>query len=96
MHVKNILLNLLDNSVKYSIEKPIIKVTTRNSKDYIAIEVKDNGKGISKDDQKRIATPENALQNGSDYLVIGRPILESPDPRQTVESLFQRLKNLSL
>lgn len=32
------------------------------------------------DDQKRLATPEEAIQNGSDYLVIGRPIRDAEDP----------------
>ncbi len=32
-----------------------------------------------KDDQKRITTPAQAVQNGSDYLVIGRPIRDASD-----------------
>jgi orotidine-5'-phosphate decarboxylase len=32
------------------------------------------------DDQQRIATPRAALENGVDYLVIGRPITRAPDP----------------
>ncbi|MBL8498580.1 orotidine-5'-phosphate decarboxylase [Nitrosomonas sp. JL21] len=31
-------------------------------------------------DQKRITTPQQAIQNGSDYLVIGRPITQATDP----------------
>jgi len=34
----------------------------------------------SVDDQKRIATPRKAIQNGADYLVIGRPISQTTDP----------------
>ncbi len=34
----------------------------------------------AKDDQSRIATPAQALRNGADYLVIGRPITAAPDP----------------
>lgn len=34
-----------------------------------------------KDDQKRITTPAQAVQNGADYLVIGRPIRNAGDPR---------------
>ena len=32
------------------------------------------------DDQNRIMTPKQAVQNGSDYLVIGRPVTQSDDP----------------
>ncbi len=33
-------------------------------------------------DQKRVADPASAIAGGSDYLVVGRPILHAPDPRQ--------------
>jgi orotidine-5'-phosphate decarboxylase len=39
-------------------------------------------------DQKRFTTPNEALKNGADYLVIGRPITADPDPRQAVERLL--------
>ncbi|WP_256855991.1 orotidine-5'-phosphate decarboxylase [Leptospirillum ferriphilum] len=35
---------------------------------------------VQNDDQILAESPENALQKGSDLLVVGRPILESPDP----------------
>ena len=33
-----------------------------------------------KDDQQRVTTPADAIKNGSDYLVIGRPIRDAKDP----------------
>jgi orotidine-5'-phosphate decarboxylase len=33
-----------------------------------------------RDDQSRVATPRQAIADGSDYLVIGRPITRAPDP----------------
>ena len=36
-------------------------------------------------DQKRPATPYAAVRDGSDYLVIGRPIIRSPDPTLAFE-----------
>ena len=44
--------------------------------------------GTSKGDQKRIATPEDAKNAGSNYLVIGRPILEADDPLQAVQDIL--------
>jgi orotidine-5'-phosphate decarboxylase len=36
--------------------------------------------GGSHDDQARVITPEAAVANGADYLVVGRPITQAPDP----------------
>ncbi|MBN9126451.1 MAG: orotidine 5'-phosphate decarboxylase, partial [Nitrosospira sp.] len=40
-------------------------------------------------EQKRVATPREAIENGSDYLVIGRPITQARDPI----AVLQRLNN---
>jgi len=40
--------------------------------------------GSSKGDQIRVMTPKQAIQAGSDYLVIGRPITQSADPLKTL------------
>lgn len=40
--------------------------------------------GFDKDDQIRVLTPKQAIQAGSDYLVIGRPITQSADPLATL------------
>ncbi|MEW6586922.1 MAG: orotidine-5'-phosphate decarboxylase [Nitrospirota bacterium] len=37
------------------------------------------------DDQKRTMTPKEAIREGADYLVVGRAILQQPDPLKTVE-----------
>lgn len=43
----------------------------------------------SSDDQKRIATVQEALIAGSDFLVVGRPILEAKNPRRTAEAMLK-------
>jgi orotidine-5'-phosphate decarboxylase len=40
--------------------------------------------GSAKGDQIRVMTPKEAMQAGSDYLVIGRPITQSADPINTI------------
>jgi orotidine-5'-phosphate decarboxylase len=42
-------------------------------------------------DQKRFNTPNEALENGADYLVIGRPITADPDPRAAVDRLLTEI-----
>lgn len=39
------------------------------------------------DDQQRIVTPDIAISNGSDYLVMGRPITQSADPVETLKQV---------
>ncbi|UJJ32082.1 orotidine-5'-phosphate decarboxylase [Halopseudomonas maritima] len=42
----------------------------------------------SADDQKRIVTPAQALENGSSYLVIGRPITRAHEPAQALDEII--------
>lgn len=42
---------------------------------------------VGSDDQRRVATPEQALADGADILVIGRPITRSADPDAVLDSL---------
>lgn len=39
------------------------------------------------DDQQRVVTPTQAIRNGADYLVVGRPISGAADPRQAAEAI---------
>ena len=43
--------------------------------------------GSASGDQKRIMTPAEALAAGADYLVIGRPITQAPDPLSVIEEI---------
>ena len=45
----------------------------------------------STDDQKRIMTPEKAVDAGSDFLVIGRAITKSDNPIQTMKDIYASL-----
>lgn len=45
------------------------------------------------DDQQRIMTPTAAIQAGSDYLVIGRPITQANHPRQVLESIIESISH---
>lgn len=45
----------------------------------------------STDDQMRVATPAKALANGSDYLVIGRPIIRATDPLVALHAILHEL-----
>jgi orotidine-5'-phosphate decarboxylase len=44
------------------------------------------------DDQARIATPESAILSGADYLVVGRPITEAPDPTAAADAVVAEME----
>lgn len=46
---------------------------------------------VEKDDQKRVATAQQAIINGADHVVIGRPISTSPDPIYTVQTIQEEI-----
>jgi orotidine-5'-phosphate decarboxylase len=42
-------------------------------------------------DQKRIATPAEALRRGASYLVLGRPITQAADPHAAAEAILEEM-----
>ena len=49
--------------------------------------------GTSHNDHKRTLTPGQAIADGADYLVVGRPITQSPDPLQTAQSIIADIRD---
>jgi orotidine-5'-phosphate decarboxylase len=47
--------------------------------------------GASTDEQKRVMTPADAAAAGTDYIVVGRPILKAPDPAAAVATILADL-----
>lgn len=43
--------------------------------------------GGAADDQARVMAPRLAIANGADFLVVGRPIIQAPDPRRVAEQI---------
>ena len=47
--------------------------------------------GADADDQKRVMTPARAIAAGADHLVVGRPILEAPDPKAAAAGILAEI-----
>ncbi|MGM4920878.1 orotidine-5'-phosphate decarboxylase [Tardiphaga sp. 813_E8_N1_3] len=47
--------------------------------------------GSDAGDQKRIMTPARAITEGSDYLVVGRPVMEASDPKAAAEAIVAEI-----
>ncbi len=54
VHMTNVFVNILDNAIKYNLNAPVIKLSTRNLRDGILVDIADNGIGISKANQNKI------------------------------------------
>ena len=47
--------------------------------------------GTDLGDQKRVATPAGAVRAGADFLVVGRPILQAPDPAAAATEILRQM-----
>ncbi len=70
--------------------KEVKKIKEICGKDFIAV-TPGIRLGNSEDDQNRVSSPKEAIQNGSDFLVIGRPITKSNQPLKTLDSIIKGL-----
>jgi orotidine-5'-phosphate decarboxylase len=51
---------------------------------------------VGKDDQKRIVTPADAVRNGADYIVVGRPIRDAKDPAEAARKVADEIESVLL
>ncbi len=71
----------------------VSSIKERCGKDFIVATPGIRLRGTEKDDQKRFSTPFDAIINGSDYLVVGRPIIKSENMRRAAENIIMEIKN---
>jgi orotidine-5'-phosphate decarboxylase len=48
--------------------------------------------GVDSDDQARVATPRQAVRAGADYLVVGRPITQAPNPAEAARTILDQIE----
>ncbi|MHB1098416.1 MAG: orotidine-5'-phosphate decarboxylase [Burkholderiales bacterium] len=79
----------LDGVVCSAMEAAMLR--TKFGKDFCLVTPGIRPAGSSQDDQKRIMTPKEAIASGSDYLVMGRPIREAPDPSRALQAILEEI-----
>lgn len=70
-HLANIIFNVLDNAIKYSNVQPEVTVTTKDHMKSMLIKVKDNGIGISAEQQKKVFQKFYRVPTGNVHTVKG-------------------------
>jgi len=70
-------------------ETPVIRQTC--GKDLIIVTPGVRPASAAADDQKRVATPYQAILSGADYLVVGRPISKASDPEAAVGGILEEM-----
>lgn len=50
--------------------------------------------GAALGDQKRVATPAQALKDGADHIVVGRPIWAAPNPAEAAQAILSEITNI--
>jgi orotidine-5'-phosphate decarboxylase len=76
------------------LEVKIIK--ERFGRDFIAVTpgIRPEWDVTGKHDQRRITTPAQAVSDGSDYIVIGRPIRDAADPKAAAVRIAQEIETV--
>jgi len=79
----------LDGVVCSARESRLLRATL--GPDFLLVTPGIRPQGASADDQQRIVTPAAAIADGSNYLVVGRPVTRAADPAAAVEQILQSL-----
>jgi orotidine-5'-phosphate decarboxylase len=84
----------LDGVVASPLEVGIVRSVVKNA-GFIVIVPGVRPKGAALDDQSRVTTPREAIDAGADYLVVGRPIIEAPDPAGAALQIVDEMETSS-
>ena len=79
----------IDGVIASAAEAAEIRKRTNNKLMIVAPGIRPGGS--APDEQKRIATPYEAIKAGADYLVIGRPIYAAANPKQAAQKIIEEM-----
>lgn len=73
--------------------KEVDKIVEACGKDFVTVCPGIRPATSSAGDQKRVVTPAQAIKNGAQYLVVGRPITQSENPKQSAIDIAKEIEN---
>ena len=71
--------------------KEAARIRKELGKDFLIVVPGIRPASVAPDDQKRVATPSEAIAAGADYIVVGRPITAAPDPIGAARDIIKEL-----
>ena len=77
--------------VASSKELPMLRSKFQNTLQFVIPGIRPAGTAIQ--DQSRTATPAEAIRAGANYIVVGRPILQAPDPAKAADSIVEEIRD---
>jgi orotidine-5'-phosphate decarboxylase len=79
----------IDGVVASAAEAGLLR--TARGRDFLIVTPGIRPGGASAADQKRVATPTQAIADGADYLVVGRPVTQAADPRAAADAIVEEI-----
>jgi orotidine-5'-phosphate decarboxylase len=80
----------LDGVVASALE--IERIKSICGSDFVVLSPGIRPKGAEKFDQKRVLTPKEAILKGADYIVVGRPIIQSEEPEKVASEIIEEIE----
>ncbi len=75
--------------VASSKELPMLRCKFLDTMQFVIPGIRPSGTDLQ--DQSRTATPGEAIRNGASYIVVGRPILQAPDPAKAADAIVEEI-----
>jgi orotidine-5'-phosphate decarboxylase len=79
----------VDGVVASASEAPVLRKIIGDDMVIVTPGIRPPGAALA--DQKRVATPVEAIRSGADYLVVGRPVTQALDPRAAVQAIVAEI-----
>ena len=73
--------------------KEVDKIVEACGKDFVTVCPGIRPQSAAVGDQKRVVTPAQAIQNGAHYMVVGRPITQAENPKQSAIEIVKEIEN---